>query len=96
MFGAAIYSRAIYGESTPSAHVVFNPDRTTTIVSTADLGLEVNVGARYETEDGFYAILQYGVLIPLGGLGRLDPNNPSQPLTLDWAQAVRANLGIRF
>jgi uncharacterized protein (TIGR04551 family) len=91
VFAAVIYSRAIYAESTPSAHVVNG-----TFSGSADLGLEANVGARYETEDGFFAILQYGGLIPLAGLGGVNPQNPSQPYQLDWAQALRANLGIRF
>ena len=30
-----------------------------------NLGVEINVGARYETEDGFFGQLEYGILFPL-------------------------------
>ncbi len=55
LFGAAIYSRAMFRSSTPSQLA-------------SDLGLEFDAGARYVTEDGFFANLTWGVLFPLDGL----------------------------
>jgi uncharacterized protein (TIGR04551 family) len=86
-FAALIYSRAIYAESTPSA---------STSLLDPNLGIEINAGAKYETEDGFFAQVQYGVLFPLGGFAARDPVNPSQNKALDIAQAVRGVIGIKF
>lgn len=90
LFGAAIYSRALFLESTPSAHI----DATTgKVAGDQNLGLELNVGARYETEDGFIAGVTWAVLFPLGGLA--DNSNAAAP-NLDTAQSVRGWLGIKF
>lgn len=80
LFGSAIYSQAIYAESTPSF-----TDRM--------LGIETNVGARYETEDGFVARVDWSVLFPLGGLQELADENRRELAT---AHAIRGTLGIRF
>lgn len=77
---AAIYSRAVYAESTPSG-------------TDNALGLELDLGVRYQTEDGFFAGLTYAVLFPFSGLN--PSNNPNQP-SLDTAQALRGVLGIKF
>ena len=52
--GAFIYSQAWYAENTPGLD---NP-----------LGLEANAGITYDTSDKLKVGLQYGLLIPLGGL----------------------------
>jgi uncharacterized protein (TIGR04551 family) len=84
-FAGAIYSRAIYAESTPSGgNVMTAPD--------PNLGIELNAGARYETEDGFYAQAQYGILFPLGGMNREFGTGSN----LVNAQAFRGVFGIRF
>ncbi|HME91356.1 MAG TPA: TIGR04551 family protein, partial [Myxococcaceae bacterium] len=83
LFGALIYSRAIFAESTPSG-------------TSNSLGIELNVGARYETEDGFFAQLAYGILFPLGGLENATLTGGVQPPGLDNAQALRGVLGIKF
>ncbi len=85
LMGAVIYSRSIYEESVPAyTGPGSHPDQS--------LGIEINVGARYETEDGFIAGVNWGILFPLGGLA--DPRvNPSN---LDTAQALRGMVGIRF
>ncbi len=87
VFGSALYARAIWASSTPSAVDVGR--------AVADLGVELNAGARYETEDGFFGQLQYGVLFPMGGFGKLDPV-ANQPIALDTPMALRATLGIKF
>jgi uncharacterized protein (TIGR04551 family) len=79
-FGSVIYSQAIYSESTPS-------------FTEHPLGLETNLGARYETEDGFVARVEWSVLFPLGGLQELDPFNRRELAT---AQSIRGVMGIRF
>ena len=86
-FAALIYSRAIYAESVPGASTGNNDP---------NLGIELNGGARYETEDGFFAQAQYGILFPLAGFAALDPTNPTLNKPLDFAQAVRGTFGIRF
>ncbi len=79
IFGQGIISSAIYQESTPSG-------------TSPWLGIELNAGAKYETEDGFIAVVQYGILFPQAGL-----NGPgAEPAALETAQAVRGILGIRY
>ena len=84
VFGALIYSKALKPTSTPSG-------------TSTQHGFEVNAGVRYQTDDGFYAQLAYGILFPFDGL---QYNYPSiyvgAPISPSVAQAVRAQLGIRF
>jgi uncharacterized protein (TIGR04551 family) len=80
IFAAIIYSRAVYPESTPSS-------------SEASLGVEINAGAKYETEDGFFAQVGWGILFPLGGLADTRPEGTPN---LDTAQAVRGLIGIKY
>ncbi|MCC6332758.1 MAG: TIGR04551 family protein [Myxococcales bacterium] len=84
VFASLIWSRAIFVGSTPGGAAGQD----------ANLGVEINAGARYETEDGFFAQLQYGILFPLGGFAQRDALN--QAVTLDNAQALRGLFGIRF
>lgn len=95
-FASVIYSRSIFLESTPGA---LYQD------SNNSLGVEINGGVRYETEDGFYGQLQYGILFPLEGFKKtLDPVGPGAGLQsvggtappLDNPQALRAVFGIKF
>jgi uncharacterized protein (TIGR04551 family) len=86
VYGSAIYSRAIYAESTPSAGNMNLP-------VDPNLGIELSAGARYETEDGFYAQAQYGILFPLGGFNR-EVGTAAAPLVN--AQAFRGVFGIKF
>lgn len=80
VFGSAIYSQSIYAESTPS-------------FTSRLLGIETNLGARYETEDGFVARIDWSVLFPLSGLQELEAGNQRDLAT---AHAIRGTLGIRF
>jgi uncharacterized protein (TIGR04551 family) len=80
-FGSVIYSQALYEQSTPS-------------FSDKPLGIETNLGARYETEDGFIARVEWSVLFPLGGLQ--DNVEELRPSELGTAQSVRGVMGIRF
>lgn len=88
-FGSVIYSRAINAESTPSARIL--PDGT--IQADANLGFEINLGARYETEDGFFGELRWGILFPFGAFG---DGRPGAPQSLDSPQALRGTVGIKF
>jgi uncharacterized protein (TIGR04551 family) len=81
VFGSVIYSQALYAQSTPSF-----TDRP--------LGLETNLGAKYETEDGFIARVDWSVLFPLSGLQ--DYNTGLQTQELETAHAVRGTIGIKF
>jgi uncharacterized protein (TIGR04551 family) len=87
-FASLLYSRAIFAESTPgfAAFPAGSED--------ASLGVEINAGIRYQTEDGFFGQLQYGILFPLGGFKKLDGAGTNVPL--DNAQALRAVIGIKF
>jgi uncharacterized protein (TIGR04551 family) len=86
LHGSLIYSRAVYSESTPSFAA-----GTPGIAGSANLGVEFNAGARYETEDGFVAGLDWGILFPLAGLEDAGLND-----NLTTPQALRAMLGIKF
>lgn len=84
IFGSVIGSGAVYKESTPSG--------TDNL-----LGIELNAGAKYETEDGFYAQLMYGILFPQAGLNNpagSGPNGTTQDT--ESAQALRGIIGIRY
>ncbi|MGZ6139238.1 MAG: TIGR04551 family protein [Myxococcaceae bacterium] len=80
VFGNFIYSRMIKATSTPSG-------------SSTQLGIELDAGVKYQSDDGFYAQLAYGVLFPFDALryGYLT-FSPGAGI----AQAIRAQLGIRF
>ncbi|HEX8705562.1 MAG TPA: TIGR04551 family protein [Myxococcaceae bacterium] len=81
LYGAFIYSQAFYAESTPSTE-------------SSALGVEVDVGARYETEDGFVAGLTWGIFFPMAGLQ--EPTTSLVRPDFETAQALRGTLGIRF
>jgi len=81
LYGNVIYSQAFYAESTPSA-------------TNAGLGVEFDLGARYETEDGFVAGLSWGILFPLSGLQ--EPPDATNRPEFETAQALRGTLGIKF
>jgi uncharacterized protein (TIGR04551 family) len=85
--GAVIYSQAIYANSTPSAS-------QTGLGSTA-LGLEVNLGIRYQTEDGLFAWLYYGILFPFDGMQNTSVGGTAL-VDLHVAQSIRGMVGIRF
>jgi len=84
VFGALIYSKALKPSSTPSG-------------TSTQLGFEVNAGVRYQTDDGFYAQLAYGILFPFDGLQyNYASNYIGAPISPGVAQAIRVQLGIRF
>ena len=56
----------------------------------------MNAGVRYQTDDGFYAQLAYGVLFPFDGLQYGYGQYAATPISPGIAQALRAQLGIRF
>src|SRR5690606_21584564 len=96
----AIWTRASNFMQTPGHH--------------RDLGIELDGTVYYQSEDGvqndrenltggFYAMLQYGVLFPLSGLGYLEDQEVPVPegdddnsIKLKPAQTVRAFLGVAF
>lgn len=80
IYGGVIGSGAIYRESTPSQE-----DNL--------LGIEINAGARYQTEDGFFAQIQWGILFPQAGLANV--GGATAPET-ETAQALRAIIGIKY
>ena len=84
-----IYSRAVYMQSTPSYHVLGDGKKQ----GDSNLGFEINLGARYETEDGFFGELRWGILFPLGGFS--DPR-PNASTNLDSCQSLRGAVGIKF
>jgi uncharacterized protein (TIGR04551 family) len=91
--GNVVYSQAIYTSSTPSA---FGPPNVQGAppMGSPSLGLEFDVGIKYETEDGLFAQLYYGLLIPFAGLQNNQNVNFIEGFHV--AQSLRAMIGIRF
>ncbi len=89
VWGSVLYARAIYGQSVPSARDGLPGD--------PNLGLEFSAGFKYETEDGFFAQLQWAGLLPFGAFqpGGATPVPTTAP-TLDFAHALRGVFGIKF
>lgn len=83
VFGTAISSWTVYSESSPSGTSNF-------------LGIELNAGAQYQTEDGFYAQVRYGIFFPQAGMANLPGPGGAPGANTDTAQAVRAILGIKY
>lgn len=84
-----VYSRAMYGSSTPSGSI--------TEAGNPNLGVEVDAKIFYASEDGFNAWLQYGLLIPMAGLNS-KVLTPDGNVTLDAgiAHTIQAMLAITF
>lgn len=76
-----------------------------------DLGVELNLQLYYQAKDGtlnddpnkiggFYAMLQYGVLFPLGGLSYLQSQQRADVNVDSWetssAQTIRLFMGVAF
>jgi uncharacterized protein (TIGR04551 family) len=78
--GQIVASRAVYQESTPATNSPW-------------LGVEAGAAATYETEDGFFAGLRWGILFPMAGLR--DPS-ASADQELETPQAFRGVLGVKF
>jgi uncharacterized protein (TIGR04551 family) len=76
-----VYSQALHPESTPST-------------THAPLGVELDIGFSYASDDGFMAWLSYGFLVPLAGFDFA----PTSPLTssLASAHALRTGLAVKF
>ncbi len=83
LFGSVIYSKTLKPESTPSG-------------TSTQLGVEIDAGVRYETDDGFWVQLAYGVLFPFEGLQNNYFVPGITPISPSVAQAIRAQLGIHF
>ena len=81
VFGNFVYSKALKPTSTPSG-------------TSTQLGFEIDLGVRYQTDDGFYAQLAYGILFPFDGLSY--SYRVATPIPPSVAQTLRAQLGIRF
>lgn len=74
---SATYTRALYATSTPGGD--------------ANLGLEAHASLRWESRDGFDALLEYAALFPFQGLA-----NPAQGLEATPAQLLRLRLAWVF
>ena len=76
-----VYSQAMKASSTPStAH--------------SPLGIELDLGVQYKSDDGFIAFLNYGVLQPLDGF--LMPPGTIVGTSLSRGHALRSGIGVRF
>ncbi|MBL8957771.1 MAG: TIGR04551 family protein [Myxococcaceae bacterium] len=71
------YTRALFASSTPGGD--------------ENLGLELHGSLRWESRDGFDALLEYAVLFPFAGL-----SNPAQGLQAQPAQLLRLRLAWVF
>jgi uncharacterized protein (TIGR04551 family) len=81
-----VYSRAIYGESTPSSFL-----DNEVLKGDPNLGVELDGGLRFDSGDGFTAGISYGVLFPLAGL-----DNNIDIASAKTAHTVQGLLGIQF
>lgn len=77
-----IYSQAMYANSTPST-------------DHKPLGIEVDAGLQYQSDDGFVAWLNYGMLQPLSGLEYATGAAPTNR-DISRAHAVRAGFAVKF
>jgi uncharacterized protein (TIGR04551 family) len=88
-----IYSRASKSIQTPG--------------NKEDLGIELDLTLYYQSKDGtlnndpsklggFYGMLQYGVLFPLGGLGYPAPTTGGPAPEISSAQVIRLFLGVAY
>ena len=77
-----VYSQALLASSTPSARHT-------------PLGVEMDLGLSYGSDDGFLARLDYGYLQPLDGM-RMYHADPAEVRTLARGQALRAGLAVKF
>ncbi|WP_223781663.1 TIGR04551 family protein [Myxococcus sp. AS-1-15] len=80
VYGRLIYSQALYAESTPS-------------FTSKSLGIELNAGVDYTTEDGFIAGLAYGILFPMSGLQQYQEVLRRD---LETPHTIRGWLGVKF
>ena len=79
---AVVYSQAMDASSTPST--VHTP-----------LGIEMDVGLTYQSDDGFIAWLNYGLLEPLDGLGYATGTIVAGR-SLSIAHAIRSGIAVKF
>jgi uncharacterized protein (TIGR04551 family) len=84
---ALVYSRALFGESTPSARTSASGDLVDT--GSAGLGIEADFTVTYTAGDGFLGFLEWGVLFPLDGLSYQDAK-------MSRAHFLAAGLAARF
>jgi uncharacterized protein (TIGR04551 family) len=80
---AVIYSQAIFASSTPNT--IHRP-----------LGLELDTGIHYASDDGFNAWLSWGALRPLDGLDYAPGTRQAGDHSLVTAHALRAGLAVKF
>ena len=76
-----IYSQALHTISTPGL--------------SAPLGLEVDTGFHYSSDDGFIATLDYGIFFPFHGMGEI-ASGPFPYQTPYIAQTIRILFGVKF
>jgi uncharacterized protein (TIGR04551 family) len=77
-----VYSQAFFAASTPSTN--HRP-----------LGVELDAGLHYASDDGFHAWVDWGALQPLDGLG-YGPNRPLGAQDVSRGHAVRTGLAVKF
>ena len=75
-----VYSQAMYAGSTPST-------------TSRPLGIELDLGLTYHSEDGFVAFVNYGLLQPLDGLG-YPPGGSTA--SLSRGHAIRSGVAVKF
>jgi uncharacterized protein (TIGR04551 family) len=77
----AVYSQALHVLSTPGG--------------AAPLGLELDTGIHFNSDDGFIATFDYGILFPFAGLGEI-ASSAGPAVSASIAQTVRLLLGVRY
>jgi uncharacterized protein (TIGR04551 family) len=73
-----VYSQALNASSTPSS-------------VSKSLGVELDLGVKYQSDDGFVFFLDYGILKPLSGIGIIT-SAPTAAVVVQGASGVAQNL----
>ncbi|MEI7705151.1 MAG: TIGR04551 family protein [Deltaproteobacteria bacterium] len=82
--GQIVYSQAIMATSTPSQ-------------TSKPLGIELDVGVKYQSDDGFVFFLDYGLLRMLSGFDQISSSSGVVTSSVSGvAQNIHAGLGIVF
>ncbi len=77
-----MYAEALFASSTPGQQ---NP-----------LGLEVDLSGFYGTEDGFYLMAQYGIMLPFGAFAQSATDVDPQFRSPQFAQTFQVFGGVQF
>lgn len=86
-----LYSRAWSSASTPSASLSLDGRG-----AEGNLGIEADLKLFYDSDDGFHSWLEYGLLVPLGGLDYQTLGASAEIINASVAHTLQVMLGVSF